>query len=156
MEESSDGWIFDTPPKNFMTQSSKNSKGCSKVLSFSVSKASKEACSPPASPASVVGWFFFSPYLFPTPSKLHPLPIAIYILLQLQSVSSLCKVGSGGFFRDRNGLRLLWPFYSWINWTAATRGLVLQGSFRLWCLNEWNCPNHASSISEAERWLCFW
>lgn len=39
----------------------------------------------------VLGLLGFFPYVFSIPSKLHPLPIAIYILLHLQSVSIWCS-----------------------------------------------------------------
>ena len=50
--------------------------------------------------------FFF--YVFPTRSKLHALPIAIYILLHLQSVSSLCKLGDGVHAHTPPGTAFLW------------------------------------------------
>lgn len=76
-----------TSAKIFLTQRSKVSKDCSKVLSFSVSEASRETCSPSASPASAVGFY---PYAVPTPSKVHPLPVAVCVLLLLQPVSAVC------------------------------------------------------------------
>lgn len=123
-----------TSAKIFLTQRSKVSKDCSKVLSFSVSEASRETCSPSASPASAVGFY---PYAVPTPSKVHPLPVAVCMLLLLQPVSAVCAgcVSSLLLFGgERDAPRLLCPFCSWTNRTA--RGSVLSGSFRFQCLSE--------------------